>query len=706
MQQKEINISKNNPLFYAKAVEASIIALIISTPLVFYPYLVRIFNPPKELAFNILVIIGLMFWLLKTTSQEEIKIIRAPLNFPVLAFMAIGALSLLWSNSPMVSLLELPLFLSGPILYFIVVNNVHDEHKINRLLTSLLIISSLLGLYGIFQYKGMDFSFWKGNINRQQVFGLFGSVNYFAEYLIVPLPLAISLFFTLQNRAHKILLLVGILAMGGSLILTFTRGSYLAIGISSLFMFLLYLVVQGKSFIKEHKKIFILTLALLILVTFVFALPSPLNKAGTVISQIKGRISVSQFTQGYSLKRRIATWKFTGLIIKDHPILGSGIGTFKYNSLNYQARFFDQGENRSLYPYGIADKAHNEYLQLAAEIGMLGLGIFLWLIITYFNVGIKLLKKLKDKDKQGIIIGLMGGVVSVLIDALLGFPLHLPATLVLFWLFIGLIVSLNHAENHAEQGIKTAGGVKEKQLKAKSEGIESNISRFKTLLYLIIILLSLFLCVMVTRPFVSQIYEYYGVQYAEKADDDKAINNFHEALKWNPFYGMIYYNLGQIVSQKGLYIPATENFEKAEKYMDHPDLPERLAYLYLKKGQMDKGIVKLKQAISYQRDEKSMLPLYTDLGNNYMRLGRYKPAEIAFKNALNINSNDVNAHYGLAGIYLQDNRAQEALVELQKVIELAPDSQEAQQAGEILQQIAREKLKVSTEENTETVEKE
>jgi hypothetical protein len=314
MQQKEISISKNSPSFYTKAIETSIIALIISTPLVFYPYLVRIFNPPKELAFNILVIIGLMFWLLKTTSQEEIKIIRAPLNFPVLAFIVIGALSLLWSNSPMMSLLELPLFLSGPILYFIIVNNVHDEHKINRLLTSLLIVSSLLGVYGIFQYKGIDFSFWKGNINRQQVFGLFGSVNYFAEYLIVPLPLAISLFFAVRNRSHKILLLIGILAMGGSLILTFTRGSYLAIGISSLFMFLLYLVVQGKNFIKEHKKIFILSLALLILVTFLFALPNPLNKAGTVISQIRDRISVSQFTQGYSLKRRIATWKFTSLM--------------------------------------------------------------------------------------------------------------------------------------------------------------------------------------------------------------------------------------------------------------------------------------------------------------------------------------------------------------------------------------------------------
>jgi O-antigen ligase/Tfp pilus assembly protein PilF len=688
MEHKETNVIRHNQSFWTKAIEAVTIALLISTPLVFYPYLVRIFNPAKELAFNILVIIGLMLWKLKMVSKEEVKITRTPLNLPVLAFMAICALSLLWSNSPMVSLLELPLFLVGPILYFIVANNIHDEHQINRLLTTLLIISSLLGIYGIFQYNGIDFSFWKANVGRNQVFGLFGNVNYFAEYMIVPLPLAISLFFATRNRTHKILLLVGILAMGGSLILTFTRGSYLAIGISSTFMFFLYLVSRGKGFIKEHKKIFIIILAFIILVTFLFAIPNPLNKSGTVISKIKGRISITQFTKSSSLKRRIAIWEFTGMMIKDRPILGSGLGTFKYNSLNYQSKFFDQGENRRLYPYGIADKVHNEYLQLGAELGVLGLGIFLWLIITYFNYGIKLLKRIKDKYKQGIIIGLMGGLMAVLIDAIFGFPLHLPATLVLFWLFIGLIASIKYSGQKTKiEEVKKAGP------KSKSNKTQSNIYKFKPLLYLIIILLSLFLCVIVTRPFVSQYYEFYGVEYAKKADYNIAIKNFHEAVKWNPYFGMIYYNLGQILSQKGIYGISIEYFEKAGKYMDHPDLPGRLAYLYLKKGQVDKAISKLKQAISYQKNEKSMVPLYTDLGNNFMRVGRYKPAEIAFKNALKINSKYVNAHYGLAGAYLRQNKLDEAQEELQKVIELAPDSREAQYARDTIQKINQEKLK-------------
>jgi tetratricopeptide (TPR) repeat protein len=88
-----------------------------------------------------------------------------------------------------------------------------------------------------------------------------------------------------------------------------------------------------------------------------------------------------------------------------------------------------------------------------------------------------------------------------------------------------------------------------------------------------------------------------------------------------------------------------------------------------------------------------MVSLYNDLGNNYMRLGRYRPAEIAFKNAIKINPKYMNAHYGLAGAYLRQNKLDEAQEELQKVIELAPDSQEAKYSRETIQKIVQEKLK-------------
>ena len=706
MDQKEISLSGYNKSIWTKAIEATIIALIILTPLAFYPYLIRMFNPAKELVFEVLVIIGLSFWGFRILSKEEIKFSHTPLGLPILSFIAICVLSLLWSSSPFISLKELALFLAGPLLYFIVTNNINDEQQINYIINALLIIGSLFGIYGILQYNGIDFSFWTHNIGRQKVFGLFGNVNYFAEYLIVPLPLAVSLFFVRRNKFKKILLLIGILTMGASLTVTITRSSYLGFGVSLIFMFFLYLARRGKNFIKENKKIFIIILAIIILITFLFALPNPLNKPGTVISKIKGRISVVQLTQGSSIKRRIAIWKFTALMIKDHPLLGSGLGTFKYNSLNYQAKFFDQGENRHLYSYGFADKAHNEYLQLWAELGIIGLGIFIWLIISYFSYGLKLLKKIRDDGsgyKQGIIIGLMGAVVAVLVDGIFGYPLHLPATIVLFWLALGLTVAVTGSSKADAEEINATVIQKgtNKKIKAKkvtekqrrTEDGESNIYRFKPLLYIGIILLTIFLCVTIARPFVARTYCYYGNKEIKNENWNEAIKICEKALKWDPYLGQAYHDIGKILQNKGIYNLALEYFEKAAKYVDHPDLPRDFALIYLKKGQLDKAAIKLRQAISYQKNKKSMVPLYTDLGNTYLRLGRVKPAEEAFKNALKIDPNYVNAHYGLAGVYLRQNREAEALEELQKVIELAPNSREAQNAREIMQQIAQEKLK-------------
>jgi tetratricopeptide (TPR) repeat protein len=205
------------------------------------------------------------------------------------------------------------------------------------------------------------------------------------------------------------------------------------------------------------------------------------------------------------------------------------------------------------------------------------------------------------------------------------------------------------------------------------------------------------LSIAIARPFIAQTYWYKGFKEIKKENWDKAIKIYEEALKWDPYLGPIYYDIGKILQAKELYSISREYLEKAAKYIDHPDLPLDLAIIYLKSGMLDEAAIKLKQAISYQPDEKSMLPLYAELGNTYLQLERYKPAEIVLKNALKIDPNFINAHYGLAGAYLNQNKIDEALVELQKVIELAPDSQEANYAQNIIQQITQEKLKAQPE---------
>ena len=684
MEQEELTLPKFNQSIYTKSIEAVIIVMIVLVPAIFYPRVIDIFDPIKTLTFSLLVIVGLMLWGFNALKKEEFKIISNPLNIPILSFIIFCVLSLIWSNSPFISLKELPLFLAGPLLYFIVVNNINNERQINRIISAILIMGGLFGIYGILQYNGIDFSFWIGNYGRGKVFGLFGNAGYFAEYLILPLSIAISLFLVSKNKTIKILLLIGILTMVSTIALTFTRTPYLSLVISFIFMLLLFVISRGKRLFKENKKIFIVIFLVIIIIISLIVVPNPLNKPGTVISKIKGGASINQLTQGFSIKRRIATWKFTILLIKDHPLLGSGIGTFKYNSLRYQAKFFDQGDNRTIYPYGVADKTHNEFLQLAAELGIIGLIIFIWLIFAYFNYGLKILKREKDKYKQGIIIGLMGSVMAFLIDSIFWFPLHHSFTSSLFWLCLGLLVVT---------GLKEDETVDKNKPNKKITSTKNDIYQFKPLLFICIILLTAVLSTFVSRPFIARIYWYNGFKEIEKENWNEAIKIYEKALKWNPYLGEVYYDIGKILQDKELYGVSREYLEKAAKYIDHPDLPLDLAIIYLKNGMLDEAAIKLKQAISYQENEKLMLPLYAELGNTYLQLKRYKPAEIVLKDALKIDPNFINAHYGLAGAYLNQNKIEEALVELQKVIELAPDSQEAKYAQNIIQQIAQEKLK-------------
>lgn len=680
MEYKESDLVPNKSIFWEKAIETNIFLLIILVPLAFYPYCIAVFLPAKELVLGLLVTITLMFWGFKIISKGKFCFNHSPLNLPILSFLSIGVISLFWSNSFMVSLKELPLFLAGPFLYFIIINNINNEQQINRILNAVLFIGSLFGIYGILQYQGIDFSFWRGNVARQAVAGLFGNVNYFAEYLIALLPLAVSLFLVTSVKFKKILLLVGILAMGGSLMLTFTRGSYLGFGVSLIFMFLLFVICRGKSFIKDNRKFFIVIFLAIIIIISLIVIPNPLNKPGTVISKIKSRISVAQLIQGHNIKRRIATWKFTLMMIKDRPLQGSGIGTFKYNSLRYQAEFFSQGDNRSLYPYGIAFNAHNEYLQLWAEMGIIGLGIFLWMVIGYFYYGLKFLRKIKDNYKQGIIIGLMGAVMAVLVDGIFGFPLHLPATVLVFWLFLGLTLTVFQTEE--EKRAKESENIKD-----DSRG-KKYLFQFKPFLYIAIIILSIFLCVTLSRVFIARVYWYYGAKAAYTWNLDKALNIFQKSLKYDPHLGSMYYNIGTILMnyEKDLAL-AEEYFKKAEKYTDYPELPQNLALIYLKKGELNRAASKLEQAISYQKNRESMLPWYGVLGNTYLNLRDYKKAEITFNKALEIDINSVKAHFGLADAYLKQGKKFMALLEFQRVIKLAPDSIEAKYSQEILNKL-------------------
>jgi len=116
MEKEKISVLNYKESFWTKTIELTIIALVVSVPIIFNPYCITVFLPAKEFAAEVLIIISLMFWAFKIVSREENKFTSAPtpLNLPILSLMAMCPFSLVWSNTFFISLKELPLFIDGP----------------------------------------------------------------------------------------------------------------------------------------------------------------------------------------------------------------------------------------------------------------------------------------------------------------------------------------------------------------------------------------------------------------------------------------------------------------------------------------------------------------------------------------------------------------------------------------------------------------
>jgi len=141
---------------------------------------------------------------------------------------------------------------------------------------------------------------------------------------------------------------------------------------------------------------------------------------------------------GSTVDIRLAVWQGTLNLIKDHPLLGTGPETFAYSFLPYRPVELNQtAEWEFLY-----NKAHNEYLNLAACTGLLGLGAYLLLIGKFVLWNTRewtRMKKRINTNERILGVGIFAGWVGVLVTNFFGFSV--VVTSLLFWLFMALGIS-------------------------------------------------------------------------------------------------------------------------------------------------------------------------------------------------------------------------------------------------------------------------
>ena len=227
------------------------------------------------------------------------------------------------------------------IVYFLLINLTTNKRRLRATVWILILCTTYLAIQGILLSRGMGIggiTAYKGN--RVQSKGIFADPNDLAMILTIGLPFIFYFFFSERSALRKLLLFVFSGLIIYSILLTGSRGGMIALAV------VVYLLLQSKS-----GKIVAMVLTLACFVGLMIMAPS------YVVERIRG-ISLSEGT-GYG---RIEGWHYWWGMFLSNPILGIGMNNY--------------GEYTNA-------AAHNSFVHVAGETGMIGL--ITWIGLFYFS---------------------------------------------------------------------------------------------------------------------------------------------------------------------------------------------------------------------------------------------------------------------------------------------------------------------------------
>jgi O-antigen ligase len=285
-----------------------------------------------------------------------------------------------------------------------------DKEKFRKIVYFLLFTAFLSGLYGIVQYiigVPMESGWVDPNSGIEtRVFATFENPNIFAEYLIMIIPVGYAVMLREKKFKNRILTL----GMGGaifaSLLFTFSRGGWLGAAAGAFLFLFMYQLSMLLKFIP------VALMGLMIL-------------PASILSRIASIGSLQDASNFY----RMQIWEKSVEIIKDYPLTGVGLGFNSFRKIS--AKYITEAD-----PY----HAHNTYLELAVEVGIIGLAMVIFLGLKMMGMVHHILKV--DKYNGVLMLGFFAGLISLMVHGMAEHVLYNPKIILLFWFYVGCINSI------------------------------------------------------------------------------------------------------------------------------------------------------------------------------------------------------------------------------------------------------------------------
>jgi O-antigen ligase len=369
------------------------------------------------------------------------------------------------SIAPAVSLAESLKHASYLAVFIFCLLLLNTRQRILQLLNVLFASSAIIALYSVINVATNGaFSFIESsppwNAPWSQVgHGTFSYQNHYASFLTLTIPLGFALMYANTKNSNNslndnmgrsklqylldftlsinVVYLVAMLIMIIALITTSSRGGNM-IFIISLITTLLSVLVQQKhnqqkgirKKIWGHFKTVLLALVALMVLICILSLSGISDSLDTRLSK-----------QGFAPSGRDIMHQTAFNIIKDYPLVGSGAGTYPIIQHKYKSP--------ELGNTAMSKRAHNEYLELLANQGIIGFGLLaaaIGLLLSTLFAGLKQRRQGNGRGDSlyGVKVASYCAVTTILMHSLADFNFHLPVNVVYFYAIIAIGINVKH----------------------------------------------------------------------------------------------------------------------------------------------------------------------------------------------------------------------------------------------------------------------
>jgi len=373
---------------------------------------------------------------------KAFKPVDSCLTLPIGIFLLVNFLTIFISYSPWLSIKGFVFkLLEGTFFYFTFIECMNSKKKIKVFVAVFMVSATLVSLSGWWQLlTGKDFIFGHplegGRMNAS-----LRQANDLGAYMEVVALLWLGIVF-FNNLLPKF---IRVKNEG-----TASRGPGWGICVLSVLLVLLFISCLGLSFSRGAWIAFFVGIALIIirdirllpipivvisLFCYVFA-PQILEKRNVTMTK-DVVLSEEQFEKRFGndaelIKNAIGSgrknyWREAIAIIRDSPALGSGLNTYSVVARHYKISWGG-------YP-------HNSYLHMAAEIGIIGLAAFLWIIFKLTFSIISHLRSIQDRFLSAVHLGASMAIVAFLAHSFVETHFYSVQLANYMWIIFGLIIA-------------------------------------------------------------------------------------------------------------------------------------------------------------------------------------------------------------------------------------------------------------------------